>query len=520
MTIQISFAQAPKQQSDTAIFFVYKDRTLSTSAKKLDNSLQGFIQNAVKKHAVFQGNKGQYLCLYLPARKKYQQVILVGLGDVSKLTAGDCESLGGKLYPHLKQAGAKHITLHPDHSKDFQSVTIEDMSAAFAGGIKLRSYTYTKYQDKKAKNKKNKSAQEPTKIEVIHTKHLNLKKAYAPHDAGVEGTFFARDVMNEPPNALYPDSYAKWVAKELRPLGVTISVFDEKMMKTKGFLSAYEVGKGSARPSRIVVMRWNGKKKASQTSQKTSKKAKSAPIAFIGKGVTFDTGGISLKPGASMDEMKMDMGGSATVVGLFKALALRKAKVDAIGIIGLVENMPSDRAYRPGDIIPSMAGKTIEVLNTDAEGRLVLCDCMTYIQRTYKPRLMIDLATLTGAMMVALGHEYCGVFSNDDGLWQDLEQAGKDSREKIWRMPLDQAYKDAMKSKIADLNNLGNMGRFGGACTAAGFLQHFVEKEDLPWAHMDIAGKMMQKSDTDTVPRGGVGFGVRLLNRFVLNSYG
>ena len=519
MTIHISFSKTPKQQSETAVVFIYKDGTLSPSAKKLDTSTQGFIKSTIGNHAVFEGKKGQYLCLYLPKQKAYQQVILVGLGDIGQLTSQDCESLGGKLYPILKQAGAHHISVFPDHSKDFKAISLIDMCAAFVGGCKLRSYTYTKYQDSgNKKNKtKGKTAKAPQKLDVIHTKHLDLKKGYVPHDAGVEGTFFARDVMNEPPNALYPDSYAKWVAKELRPLGVTISIFDEKTMKDKGFLSAYEVGKGSARPSRIVVMRWNGKKKPSKTS---AKKTKTAPIAFIGKGVTFDTGGISLKPGASMDEMKMDMGGSAAVVGLFKALALRKAKVDAVGIIGLVENMPSDRAYRPGDIIPSMSGKTIEVLNTDAEGRLVLCDCMTYMQKTYKPELMIDLATLTGAMMVALGHEYCGVFSNDDTLWQNLDKAGQDTHEKIWRMPLDKAYSDAMRSKIADLNNLGNMGRYGGACTAAGFLQHFVEKEDLPWAHMDIAGKMMQKSDTDTVPRGGVGFGVRLLNKFVLNGYG
>jgi leucyl aminopeptidase len=238
----------------------------------------------------------------------------------------------------------------------------------------------------------------------------------------------------------------------------------------------------------------------------------------VGKGVTFDTGGISIKPAAGMEEMKMDMGGSAAVVGLIRTLAARKAKVNVVGIVGLAENMPSDRSYRPGDIVTSLSGKTIEVLNTDAEGRLVLCDALTYIQRTDKPKMIVDLATLTGAIMVALGYEYAGAFVNDDKLWSGLNDAGTQTGEKLWRMPLDEAYREEMRSKVADLQNLGNVGRYGGACSAAGFLEQFIEGKT-PWAHLDIAGTAWWKTDKPTVPRGGSGFGVRLLNSFVKNNH-
>jgi len=274
----------------------------------------------------------------------------------------------------------------------------------------------------------------------------------------------ARDLVNEPPNSIYPASYAKLIKKQLAPMGVEVEILNETKMKKLGFGALLSVGQGSARESQTVIMRWNG-----------NKTAKKAPIAFVGKGVTFDTGGISLKPGPDMDLMKMDMGGSATVVGTMKALAGRKAKVNAIGIVGLVENMPSSNAYRPGDIITSHAGKTIEILNTDAEGRLVLADILTYVQAKYKPEVIVDLATLTGAIMVALGFEYCGTFANDNDLWKQIENASQNTGEKFWRMPLDEAYRKEMESDIADLRNLGKTG-YGGACSAAGFLEHFINE--------------------------------------------
>jgi leucyl aminopeptidase len=239
---------------------------------------------------------------------------------------------------------------------------------------------------------------------------------------------------------------------------------------------------------------------------------------LVGKGVTFDTGGISIKPAAGMEEMKMDMGGSAAVVGAIRAFAQSKAKVDVVGIVGLAENMPSDRSYRPADIVTSLSGKTIEVLNTDAEGRLVLCDALTYVQDTYKPSMIIDLATLTGAIMVALGYEYAGAFVNDDKLWGQLDKAAKATGEKLWRMPLDEAYRNEMRGSVTDLQNLGNLGRYGGACSAAGFLEHFI-KDGTPWAHLDIAATAWMKSEKATVPKGATGFGVRLLYRLVLDNY-
>ena len=282
-------------------------------------------------------------------------------------------------------------------------------------------------------------------------------------------------------------------------------------MAKLGMEAILAVGKGSERQPRMVIMHWNG-----LYGSKT--KDKDAPFALVGKGVTFDTGGISIKPGANMDEMKMDMGGSAAVVGTMKSLALRKAKANVVGIVGLAENMPSHNAYRPGDIIGSLSGKTIEVLNTDAEGRLVLADCLTHIQQKFKPRAIIDLATLTGAMMVALGQEYCGTFVNNDDLWKDMETASAQTGEKLWRMPLDEVWKEAMVSNVADLQNLGKTGRYGGACTAAGFLEHFIEN-DTPWAHMDIAGTAWRKTDQPTVPKYGSGFGVRVLNQLIAENY-
>jgi leucyl aminopeptidase len=324
--------------------------------------------------------------------------------------------------------------------------------------------------------------------------------------AHADGVYLARDLINEPPNTLYPESYAQRIKDELKPLGVDVDVIDDKKMEKLGMGAALAVGKGSERKPRIVVMTWNG---AGNDSD---------PVGLVGKGVTFDTGGISIKPSNGMHEMKFDMGGSAAVVGAMKTLATRKAKSNVVAVVGLAENMPSHNAYRPGDIIKSMSGKTVEILNTDAEGRLVLADCLTYIQKEYNPKCIIDLATLTGAIMVGLGQEYAGAFVNDDKLWSALDDAAKLTNEKLWRMPLDKAYSKDMKSKMADYNNLGGVSRYGGACTAAAFLEFFVDK-DRDWAHLDIAGVAWNSrgkplADKDTA----LGYWVRTLDRFV-NDY-
>jgi leucyl aminopeptidase len=317
-----------------------------------------------------------------------------------------------------------------------------------------------------------------------------------------DGVVLARDLINEPANVLYPEEFARRCG-ELKKLGVAVEVLDVKAMEKLGMHSLLGVGQGSAHESRTVIMRWNGGKKSD------------APVSFIGKGVCFDTGGISIKPAASMEDMKGDMAGAACVVGLMHALAARKAKVNAVGAIGLVENMPDGNAQRPGDIVKTMSGQTIEIINTDAEGRLVLADVLHYVNTKYKPRFMIDLATLTGAIIVALGQEYAGLFSNDDRLCDRLAKAGLATGERVWRMPLGPEYDKLIDSKFADMKNTG--GRWGGAITAAQLLARFVDKT--PWAHLDIAGTALGSPQTDINKSWSSGWGVRLLNELVAGSY-
>jgi leucyl aminopeptidase len=329
-----------------------------------------------------------------------------------------------------------------------------------------------------------------------------VQKAYVSRGAIADGVTLARDLVNEPPNVLYPDEFARR-ASELKKVGVTVEVLDVPAMKKLGMNALLGVGQGSVQDSRTVIMRWNGGKKGTD------------PVAFIGKGVCFDTGGISIKPAASMEDMKGDMAGAACVVGLMHALAARKAKVNAVGAIGIVENMPDGNAQRPGDIVTSMSGQTIEIINTDAEGRLVLADVLHYVNKRFNPRFMVDLATLTGAIIVALGHEHAGLFSNDDKLADRLLKVGVATGEKLWRMPLGPEYDKKVESKFADMKNVG--GRDGGAITAAQILQRFVDKT--PWAHLDIAGTGMGSPQSDINKSWGSGFGVRLLDRLVEDYY-
>jgi leucyl aminopeptidase len=328
------------------------------------------------------------------------------------------------------------------------------------------------------------------------------EKAFAPRAAVASGVAIARDLINEPANVLYPEEFARR-AGGLKKLGVAVDVLDVKEMKKLGMNALLGVGQGSEHESRTVIMRWNGGKRGA------------APIAFVGKGVCFDTGGISIKPAGSMEDMKGDMAGAACVVGLMHALAGRKAKVNAVGAIGLVENMPDGKAQRPGDIVTTMSGQTIEIINTDAEGRLVLSDLLHYVNKRFKPKFMIDLATLTGAIIVALGQEYGGLFANDEKLAERLLEVGNEIGERVWRMPLGPEYDKMIDSKFADMKNTG--GRYGGAITAAQLLQRFVDKT--PWAHLDIAGTAMGSPQTDINRSWGSGFGVRLLDRLVAEYY-
>ncbi|MCB1563252.1 MAG: leucyl aminopeptidase [Alphaproteobacteria bacterium] len=516
MSADVKFLKTPAKTTKAVIFGLYEGTAATgPDIKALGKEGSALIARALASHKTFHAKTGEVLELSLPESAGFETAFLLGLGKPEDLSTLKAEEAGGKLYPALKKAGIQRAALFTSHDKKLKSISAEALGAHIAAGVKLRAYAFDAYKSKTPKAKNTTPTFET--LEVISPNQVAAKKAFEELSPMIEGTFWARNLVNEPPNTLYPDAFAQILKTELKPLGVDIEILDEKKMQKLGMGAILAVGMGSARPPRMVLMRWNGLG-AANTGKGAKKSAAAKPLALVGKGVTFDTGGISLKPGAGMEEMKMDMGGAAAVAGTIKALALRKAKVNVVGIVGLAENMPSAEAYRPGDIITSHAGKTIEVLNTDAEGRLVLADCLSYVQKTCAPHTIIDLATLTGAMIVALGHEYCGTFANDDALWSQMEQASAKTGEKLWRMPLDDLWKKEVESEVADIQNLGKSGRGAGSCTAAGFLHHFIE-DGTHWAHMDIAGTAWRKSDQPTVPKFGTGFGVRVLSTLIADHY-
>ena len=507
MNIKVSFQKAPKGKADTAVVAVFKGGHLGAGALALDKSCGGLIGYHLKKQKKFGGKKGQVLALSAPKDSRYTRIVLLGMGNPAELDSAACEAAGGRLFASLSGAGGVKAVFLLGGEKFGGKVKAEEAAAHLAMGLTLRSYSFDKYKTEKKQD--GASAEKLSAVDFIGAPAA-AAKIYAGLEKTAKGIFWARDLVNEPPNVLYPDSFAKRIQKELRPLGVEVEILDEKKMKKLGFNAHLAVGMGSVHKPRVVIMRWHG---GGRKKGKTMK----APLAFVGKGLTFDTGGVNIKPSGGMEEMKLDMGGAAAVVGLMKTLALRKSKAQVVGIAGLAENAVDGAAYRPSDILKSMSGKTVEVMNTDAEGRLVLIDCLTYVQRTYKPRLIIDLATLTGAMMVALGSEYCGTFVNDDKMWKQMKDASAVTGEKLWRMPLDEVFSKELDSSIADVRSLGN-GRNAGACIAAGFLERFIEGKT-PWAHMDIAGTAWIRGDKPTCPKPATGFGVRVLDRFVADHY-
>ncbi|MGL4241949.1 MAG: leucyl aminopeptidase [Beijerinckiaceae bacterium] len=422
------------------------------------------------------------------------KVVVIGLGDADEAAKTDFMTLGGLTAGKLGVGDATVVAAGSDGA--FAPAAMAQMAL----GMRLRAYSFDKYKTKKGDDDEKPAARKVT-FQVADS--AAAKKALKPQLAVADGVELARNLVNEPPNILYPETFAKR-AKALKELGVDVEVLGEKELKKIGMRALLGVGQGSHNESQVVIMRWNG-----------AKDEKAQPVAFIGKGVTFDTGGISIKPAGGMEDMKGDMGGAACVTGLMHALAARKAKVNAIGVIGLVENMPDGKAQRPGDIVTSLSGQTIEIINTDAEGRLVLADVLWHVQAEFKPKFMIDLATLTGAIMVALGQERAGLFSNNDELAGRIHAAGEASGELVWRMPLGKAYDKIIDSKFADVKNSG--GRYGGSITAAQFLQRFVN--NCPWAHLDIAGTAMGSPQTETNRSWGSGYGVRLLDRLVADHY-
>jgi leucyl aminopeptidase len=493
--MKIGFQKLALPKKGAVVAGVMEGGKLLPLGAELDEQLGGLLSRAMKANK-FTGKAKQTLSVF----GENGTVLLYGLGDGSGIDELWCENAGGAIVAAILAAGDKEVSvLFEPHTADGNAdEKAADRAARLAFGGLLRTYRFDKYKTKLKKEDK------PVlqKLTVLTNQAAEAKKAAEALEAIAEGVFLARDLVSEPPNVLYPVSYAKR-CEELKELGVKVEVLDEKQMAKLGMGALLGVGQGSERESRLVVMRWEGGPKKQQ------------PIAFVGKGVCFDTGGISLKPAGGMEDMKWDMGGSATVVGLMKALAGRKAKANVIGVVGLVENMPDGNAQRPGDVVTSMSGQTIEIINTDAEGRLVLADALWYTQDRFKPQFMLDLATLTGAMMVALGQVNCGYFSNSDELVAKLEAASKASGEKIWRMPLGEEYNKMMDSDIADVKNAG--ARWGGSITAACFLERFVN--DLPWVHMDIAGMAWSQKDSPTVPKGGTGWGVRLLDEMVRANY-
>jgi leucyl aminopeptidase len=499
--MKIAFAEPDLPRSGAAVAGVWEERILTLAARRLDEATDGAIARALAGAARFSGKKGEVLAIVAPAKLPLSRVVLAGLGKPEKTDRRVFEEVGGAVAAHLNGAGETEAMVAADVAEG-APIAVGEAAAALALGASLRSYRFDKYKTKEKPEKK-------LSLEQVTVTTDNPKaavRAWRLLDETAQAVFFTRNLVSEPANIIYPETLAEQ-ARTLEKYGVEVEVLDERALRELCMGALLGVAQGSARPPRVVVMQWRGSGKPAGDT---------APLAFIGKGVTFDTGGISIKPAAGMGDMKWDMAGSAVVIGLMRLLAARKAKVDAVGVVGLVENMPSGTAQRPGDIVTSMSGQTIEVLNTDAEGRLVLADAMWYCQQRFKPRLMIDLATLTGAIIVALGHHNAGLYANDEELATHLSEAGKAVGEEVWRMPLAEAYDRDIDSDAADVKNIGG-GRAAGSVTAAQFLQRFVDKT--PWAHLDIAGTAWSSKDAATVPKGATAFGVRLLDHFVAKYY-
>jgi leucyl aminopeptidase len=487
----VPFSTAPR-----GILVAFCDDALKLGpvTRKILGKAEGLVKRAAAT-SQFKGKSGSALDLLEPEGIKVQRLIILGAGKASDLKEKDFLKFGGVLAGKLN-SGSEAVTVVAELPEGAMQ---PDQAAAIATGVRLRTYRFDRYKTKK-KDGEERGLRADVSVAVEDA--AAAKKAFTPDAAVVDGVILARELVNEPPNVLYPEEFARRAA-QLKKIGVDIEILDVKAMAKLGMGALLGVAQGSARPGRTVIMRWNGGKKGEP------------PVAFVGKGVCFDTGGISIKGAASMEDMKGDMGGAACVVGLMHALAARKARVNAVGAIGLVENMPDGNAQRPGDIVTSMSGQTIEIINTDAEGRLVLADVLWYVAKKCKPKFMIDLATLTGAIMVALGTENAGLFSNNDELADRLVKVGAETGEKVWRMPLSAEYDKLIDSQFADMKNTG--GRHGGSITAAQFLQRFVD--NTPWAHLDIAGTAMGAPKTEINQSWGSGFGVRLLERLVSEYY-
>ncbi len=491
--VKLGFAPLTVAPKGVLVLFCQEGLKLGPASRKMLAGADDLITRAAAADR-FTGKSGSALDLVVPAGLKVPRLIVMGIGK-GELKPFDVVKLGGTLMGKLPNAATEATIV----AETADGALSPEQVADLALGLRMRAYAFDRY---KTKRKEGEEPPAKPKVTIAVADRAAAQKAWSVREPIANGVVLARDLVNEPPNVLFPEEFARRAAA-LKQDGVAVEVLDERAMKKLGMNALLGVGQGSVHRSRLAVMRWNGGRRGD------------APVAFVGKGVCFDTGGISIKPAANMEDMKGDMAGAACVVGLLQALARRKAKVNAVGVIGLVENMPGGEAQRPGDIVKSMSGQTIEIINTDAEGRLVLADALWYTNKRFKPKFMIDLATLTGAVIVALGNEHAGLFSNDDTLSEQLFKAGQASGEKVWRLPLGPEYDKQMDSKVADMKNTG--GRHASSITAAQFLQRFVEKT--PWAHLDVAGTAMGAPATELSRTFGSGYGVRLLDQLVADNY-
>ena len=484
MTVQVVYNNKPKTAKSGAIALFVDEKLKFYNTNNLLNKTEN---EYVKKVLIHKRKKNDKTLFSIDIdEKKIAIIIIIKQGS----NTNSYESLGAKFFDYIKK---NRITETYINSINTNIKNKNNILEHFLHGIFLKSYNFQIYKTKK--NKKIFKVYVSGKQNIESKNFLNALK---------EGIFLTRDLVSEPGNILHPDEYAKRLI-QLRKNGLKVTIYDKSKLKKLGFRALLGVGQGSVRGSYLATIEWKGLKKNTK------------PLSFVGKGVCFDTGGISLKPAKFMEDMTYDMAGSAVVVGLMKNLALRKAKLNAVGVVGLVENMPGGNAQRPGDIVKSYSGKTIEVLNTDAEGRLVLADAMSFTEKKFNPSLMVDLATLTGAIIVALGSEYAGLFSNNDKLSKQLFDAGNNVEEKVWRMPLHKNYDKLINSKNADMQNINYVGG-AGSTTAAQFLQRFISNKT-PWAHLDIAGMAFSKYGGALNSGGATGYGVRLLNKFIHENY-
>ena len=498
--MKIGYSDISVPETGTLIVGILAKGELTPTAKEIDGQMSGGVARAISTSTRFSGKKNSLMVLNAPAGLVLDRVLLVGLGEAGEIDALQMQALGGRVVGALNKLGETQAALALD-ALEGHPLSNEQMVAETAFGARLAAYRFDKYRTKQKEEEK------PTleRLVCMSSDSAAAEAAAEVRQRVGDGVYLTRDLVSEPSNVKYPGAIVEDI-KALTAIGIDIDVLHEERMRELGMGALLGVGLGSRRDSYIAVMRWNGSPNTGEP-----------PVAFVGKGVTFDTGGISIKPSGGMEEMKYDMAGAGAVIGLMKALAGRKARTNVVGVVGLVENMPDGNAQRPGDVVTTMSGQTIEVINTDAEGRLVLSDALWYTQKTFKPKFMVDLATLTGAIVVSLGTYQAGLFSNNDELAERLLAVGKGSGEELWRMPLGGRYDKDINSAIADMKNVGK-GREAGSITAAALLERFVG--DTPWAHLDIAGMAwMKQGDDPTVPKGASGFGVRLLDKLVAEYY-